>query len=141
MGPEKRLNAYLRQVRSKPFRWGEHDCLIFSNAAFTAYHGAGYADDLVGGYMADGEPALPSRLRDRFNAESFDEVVERKLRRVDYVPPRGALVATKRAERWLIGYALGICVGTKAAFLSRGGVIYVSLDDIDKSWVPKCKQR
>jgi hypothetical protein len=135
MGPRQRLNSYLREVRSKPFRWGEHDCLIFSNAAFAAYNGKGYADDLVGKYMADGEPALPSRLRDRFKADSFDEVVERRLRRVDHVPPRGALVATKRAERWLIGYALGICVGTKAAFLSRDGVIYLPLDDVDRSWV------
>jgi hypothetical protein len=135
MGSEKRLNSYLRQVRSKPFRWGEHDCLIFSNAAFAAYNGEGYADDLVGKYMADGDPVLPSRLRDRFKADSFDEVVERRLRRVDHVPPRGALVATKRAERWLIGYALGVCVGTKAAFLSRSGVIYLPLDDVDRSWV------
>jgi len=135
MGPRERLNGYLRQVRSKPFSWGEHDCLIFSNAAFAAYHGAGYADDWVGEYMAGDDPVLPSRLRERFSADSFDEAIERRLRRVDHVPPRGALVATKRAERWLIGYALGICVGTKAAFLSRGGVIYLPLDDVDRSWV------
>ena len=135
MGPRQRLNSYLREVRSKPFRWGEHDCLIFSNAAFAAYHGKGYADDLIGKYMQGDDPVLPSRLRDRFKADSFDEVVERRLRRVEHVPPRGAVVATKRAERWLIGYALGICVGTKAAFLSRDGVIYLPLDDVDRSWV------
>jgi hypothetical protein len=137
MGPEKRLNAYIKQVRSEPFSWGKHDCLTFSNAAFEAYHGFGYADDWLGEYMSGNDPMLPSRLRDRFKAQTFDEAIERKLQRVDHVPPRGALVATKKVERWLIGYALGICVGTKAAFLSRQGVVYSPLDDIAKAWVPK----
>jgi hypothetical protein len=137
MGPEKRLNSYLRAVRSEPFRWGKHDCLTFSNGAFRAYHGFGYADDWLGEYMAGDDPMLPSRMRDKFKAHTFDEAIERKLQGVNHVPPRGALVATKKAERWLIGYALGICVGTKAAFLSRAGVVYLTLDEIDKAWMPK----
>jgi hypothetical protein len=76
-------------------------------------------------------------MRDKFKAQTFDEAIERKLKAVNYVPPRGALVATKKIERWLIGYALGICVGTKAAFLSRAGVVYSPLDEIDKAWMPK----
>jgi len=138
MGSLKRLNQYLRSVRSTPFRWGAHDCLTFSNDAFKAYHGAGYADDWVGEYIAHGgEPMLPSRMRAKFGAQTFDEAIERKLQEVKHVPPRGSLVATKKAERWLIGYALGICVGTKAAFISRAGVVYYPLDDIDKAWIPR----
>lgn len=137
MGPEKRLNAYLRAVRGEPFRWGQHDCLTFSNRAFSTYHGFGYADDWLGQYISNGDPLLPSRMREKFRAQTFDEAIERKLKLVNGVPPRGALVATKKAERWLIGYALGICVGTKAAFLSRQGVVYSPLDHIDKAWVPK----
>lgn len=137
MGQSKRLNDYLRAVRSEPFRWGKHDCLTFSNAAFKAYHGFGYADDWVGEYMRDGDPILPSMMRAKFGAHTFDEAVERKLMQVQHIPPKGALVATKKAERWLIGYALGICTGTKAAFLSRAGVVYSPLDDIDKAWMPK----
>ena len=134
---QKKLNQYIREVRNEPFRWGRHDCLTFSNTAFRHYHGAGYADDWVGEYMNGDDPLLPSRMRDKFKAQTFDEAIERKLQPVNYVPPRGALVATKKVERWLIGYALGICVGTKAAFLSRSGVIYLPLDEIDKAWVPK----
>ena len=137
MGPEKRLNQYIRDVRSKPFRWGEHDCLTFTNEAFKAYHGFGYADDWVGQYMNGSEPILPSRMREQFKAETFDEAIERKLKRVDCVPPRGALVATKKVERWLIGYALGVCVGMKAAFLSRSGLMYLPLEEIDRAWVPE----
>lgn len=137
MGPRERLNKYIRSVRGVPFKWGEHDCLTFSNAAFKAYHGWGYADDWLGRYMGDGEPLLPSRLRAEFQKIDFDEAVEDILQPVSHIPPRGALVATRKAERWLIGYALGICVGTKAAFISRQGVLYSPLEDIDKAWVPK----
>jgi hypothetical protein len=137
MGSQKSLIEYLREVKDKPFRWGEHDCLIFSNAAFKAYHGFGYADDWLGRYMKDGEPMLPSRLRVEFGAIDFDEAIEEKLKPISHVPPKGALCATKREERWYIGYALGVCIGTKAAFLSQRGVIYFPLDDVTKAWVPK----
>lgn len=137
MGPSQRINDYIRSVRREPFRWGQHDCLIFSNTAFKLYHGFGYADDWLGEYMDGDDPMLPSKMRSKFNAGSFDEAIEQRLDPIKYIPPKGALVATKRIERWLIGYALGICVGTKAAFLSRAGVVYSPLDDIDKAWVPK----
>lgn len=137
MGPEKRLNNYLREVKSKPFRWGEHDCFIFSNTAFQHYHGFGYADDWLGRYMNGNDPMLPSKLRQEFKADTFDDAINNILTPINYVPPKGSLVATKRAERWLIGYALGISVGMKAAFLSRSGLVYLPLDEVDKAWVPK----
>lgn len=137
MGSEQGLNEYIRAVRDKPFRWGEHDCLIFSNDAFRAYHGFGYADQWLGRYMRGDEPMLPSQMRVEFGKIDFDEAIEEILQPISYVPPRGALVASKLTDRWLIGYALGISVGTKAAFLSRRGVVYSSLDDVIKAWVPK----
>ena len=136
MGSSKRLNDYIKEVRHKPFEWGEHDCFIFSNTAFKCYHGFGYADDWIGRYMGSDGPMLPSRLRKEFSVSNFDEAIEQKLKRVEYVPPKGSLVATKKAERWAVGYALGISLGIKAAFLSRGGLIFIPIDDIDKAWIP-----
>lgn len=135
MGPSKRLNDYLRRVRNIPFKWGEHDCLTFSNGAFKAYHGFGYADDWIGKYLVGGKPLSKADMRETFGARTFEEAMGRKLRSVEGVPPRGAVVATKKAERWLIGYALGICVGARAAFLSEAGVVYFPLDDVDMAWV------
>jgi hypothetical protein len=57
------------------------------------------------------------------------------LKRVEYVPPLGALVTTKQASRWIIGVAMGICTGTKAVFLSKEGVLYLPLDYIHQAWV------
>jgi hypothetical protein len=137
MGSQKQLTQYLREVRDKPFRWGDHDCLIFSNAAFKAYHGYGYAEDWLGRYMKDGEPMLPSRLRVEYGVINFDELIEERLEPISYVPPKGAVCATKKADRWHIGYGLGISIGTKAAFLSQRGVVYFPLDDITKAWVAR----
>jgi hypothetical protein len=137
MGPSQRLNSYIRSVRSEPFRWGHHDCLIFSNTAFKHYHGFGYADDWLGRYMDGSNPLLPSKLRREFGADSFDEAIADKMQEISYTPPKGSLIATLRAERWAVGYSLGICVGIKGAFLSRGGIVYLPLDDIEKAWVTK----
>lgn len=137
MGPSQRLNAYLRSVMGLPFKWGEHDCLTFSNAAFAVYHGYGYADDWLGRYIKNGKPISKAKMQTEFGAETFDEAIGIKLQEIGYVPPRGALLATKKIERFATGYALGISVGTKAAFLSDKGVVYSPLDQIDKAWMPK----
>lgn len=141
MGPIKRLNDYIRSVRGVPFSLGQHDCLTFSNEAFRAFHGFGYADDWLGRYMIETPYGTRSmrkdQLRTEFGCFTFEDAVDQRLDRVSHIPPRGALVATSRVERWMIGNALGICVGTKAAFLSRAGVVYSPLDDIDRAWMPK----
>lgn len=140
MGSQKQLIAYLREVKDKPFHWGQHDCLVFSNAAFKAYHGFSYADDWLGRYSVDGKPKTVQDMRDEFGVNSFDEMIDAKLKRISYVPPKGAIVATKqnqhrhRAMRF-IPYALGISVGTKAAFLSYEGVLYLPLNDVVFSWI------
>jgi hypothetical protein len=36
------LHAYLREVAETPFKWGEHDCFIFTNNAFRRMYGVGW---------------------------------------------------------------------------------------------------
>lgn len=140
MGSQKQLIEYLREVKDKPFHWGTHDCLIFSNGAFRAYHGFGYAEDWFGRYAVDGKPNTTQEMRDEFGVNSFDEMIDAKLKRISYVPPKGAIVATKHGQRRhramrFIPYALGISLGTKAAFLSDDGVLYLPLEDVTSSWI------
>lgn len=139
MGTQERLTAYLRQVKDRPFVWGEHDCLTFTNGAWRAMHGAGWADDWLGRYMIDTPYGRRSMRKDQLRSEfgyfSFVEAVDDRLTRVPHIPPRGALVATDKVKRWAIGYGLGICVGTKCAFLSGGGVIYLPVTTIARAWI------
>jgi hypothetical protein len=139
MGPQKQLNSYVKRVKDTPFKWGHHDCLTFTNGAWRSMYGRGWADDWLGRYMVEtsyGErPMRGDQLRNEFGFFSFIEAVDEKLTRVDCVPPRGALVVTDKAEKWGIGYGMGISMGIKAAFLSRKGVIYMPVTDIAKAWI------
>ena len=129
------LAPYLRSVQDTPFKWGEHDCLIFTNHAFREMYGEGWAEDWLGRYMRDGWPLKRKELQAEFGYRTFTEAVDGRLTRMQGVPPRGSLVTTKRARRWAIGNALGIAVGTKAAFVSRHGLVYHPIETIDKAWV------
>lgn len=130
-----KLPPYLKRVKDEPFRWGYHDCLIFTNQAFREMYGEGWADDWLGRYIRDGIPLKRAELQEEFGYHTFTKAVDDRLIRINGVPPRGALVATKKAKRWAIGNALGISVGVKAAFVSKHGLVYHPIDTIDKAWV------
>lgn len=135
MGQRESLNAYLKSVRNQPFEWGSHDCLTFTNNAFHEMYGEGWADDWLGRYMVGGRPMRRTELMKEFKHNSFYNAVDQKLARIDYVPPLGALVVTRQAQRWVTGVAMGICAGTKGVFLSKSGVLYLPLDAIETAWV------
>ena len=135
MGQRESLNDYIRVVNGKPFEWGKHDCLTFSNSAYQAMYGEGWADDWLGRYMKGSITLRRSELKKEFGFSSFTDAVDKKLHRINHVPPLGALVTTKEAQRWIIGVAMGICTGTKAVFLSKEGLIHLPLDYIHQAWV------
>lgn len=129
------LAPYLKSIADTPFKWGVHDCLIFTNQAFREMYGVGWADDWLGRYMRDGQPMKRDDLKAEFGFASFTKAVDARLTRVQGVPPRGALVTTRRARRWVTGNAMGIATGAKAAFVGRHGIVYHPIDTIDKAWV------
>lgn len=135
MGTRESLNAYLKEVRDIPFEWGSHDCLTFTNNAFHRMFGEGWADDWIGRYMVDGRPMRKDELRKEFKFSNFTAAVNDKLKKINHVPPLGALVTTKQSQRWVIGEAMGICTGTKCVFLSKQGVLHLPLDAIEQAWI------
>lgn len=137
MGPRESLNAYLKQTRGIKFQWGLHDCLTFTNNAFHTMYGKGWADDWLGRYMVDGRPMKRYELKKEFGFSNFISAVDARLDRIDHVPPLGALVLTRQAERWIIGGAMGICTGTKCVFLSKQGVLHLPLDAVEQAWIKR----
>ena len=135
MDVRERLNSYLKNMRGKPFLWGQHDCLTFTNDAYVAMYGSGWADDWLGRYMEGSRVFGRKELIKEFGYSDFSKAVDDRLKRVHSIPPLGALVTTKQARKWVTGVALGICTGTKCAFLDKMGVIYLSLSDIDAAWI------
>ena len=135
MAARERLNRYLNDMRGKPFSWGQHDCLTFTNDAFHAMYGRGWADDWLGRYMEGNRVFSRKELIKEFGYSDFTKAVDKKLQRVDNIPPLGALVTTKASQRWIIGVAMGICTGTKAVFLSKEGLLFLPVGYIHQAWV------
>ena len=137
MGQRESLNAYLLSVKAKSFEWGAHDCLTFTNDAFRAMHGVGWADDWLDRYMVDGRVMGPKQLKQAFMFSNFTSAVDSRLQRIEHVPPLGSLVTTKKARKWVTGVAMGISTGSKAVFLDKVGLVYLPLDCIDQGWITK----
>lgn len=135
MGTQERLNNYLISQSNISFAWGVNDCLTFTNNAWKAMYGHGWADDWLGRYMTNGKPMCRSQLVKEFGKYSFEEAVDERLQPAGKYPPRGALVTTTHARRWVTGVALGICNGTRGVFLNDQGLIYLPLDLIKNSWI------
>jgi hypothetical protein len=141
MGPKdddiKRLHAFLRSVSVRPFAWGSWDCLIFTNEAYRAMHGDGWADDLMHRYMQGSSPITRSQAKREYGYETVEDMLSDRMTRVDGIPPRGALVtgSPENIEAGYLGVSFGISVGTSAAFLSPVGVVYCPIEDIESAWV------
>ena len=135
--PSQALNHFIAEVRDRPFDWGKWDCLIFTNEAFRRMHGVGWADDWIGRYMAKDKPVTRSKLRREYGHQTIEDALQERLRRAGRVPPRGALVlgGQKILNTSYIGVGFGVSIGSSAAFLSGGGVVYYPIEYIDSAWV------
>jgi hypothetical protein len=140
MGSDNRiseLNAFLKEVKDRPFEWGVWDCLIFTNEAFRRMDGEGWGDDLLNRYMSNGTPMTRLQIRREYGHESLEDMLIDRLQRSYDVPPRGALVTSSEAflNAGYLGSGFGISVGSSAAFLSDTGVVYYPIEYIDSAWV------
>lgn len=137
MGPKERLNIYIENLSDEPFEWGINDCFTFTNGAFRAMYGKGYADDWSGRYLLNnGQPKHSSSMRSEFKASTLEQGLSRRLRKVE-APSYGCLVTTKKNQRWVTGAALGISLGSRCVFLSKDGLIKLNIEDIESAWVPE----
>jgi len=138
MGKISRLNDYLGEVCDVPFEWGVHDCFTFTNGAWKAMYGQGWADDWLGKYMTEGKPMRRDELRKTFRFGGIDAALRSRLTPYDR-PVLGSLVTTKKNQRWMIGVAMGISLGSRCVFLSKGGLIKLNAEDVQSSWGPNVK--
>jgi hypothetical protein len=130
------LNTYISEVRDTPFQWHLFDCFMFTNEAFQRMYGEGWADDWAGKYISEtGLYQTKSQLIKTFGYNSLETAIDAKLKRINHVPPRGSLVTTLAPPRWAIDRALGISIGTKAAFLGKSRLIFLPIQKIENAWV------
>lgn len=133
MGQRERLNEYIERVRDQPFQWCKHDCLTFTNAAFKAMHGVGWADDWIGRYTSK---MKRKELRKTFGYSTLEQGIDARLKRTNPTAPSlGALITTTHSRRWLIGAAMGICNGRRGVFLCDTGLVFLPIEAIRAAWI------
>ena len=135
MGQVDLLIEYVKAQRGKPFALGEHDCFTFTNGAWRAMHGHGYADQFVGLYAGLGKKAFAKLMWECFNTSDLIKALDFVLQRVETFPPKGALVVTKKARPYFTGYAMGLAMGANAVFLGDDDMIYLPISEIEGAWV------
>lgn len=133
MGSQE-LTSYLKTQRRLQFRLGEHDCFTFTNGAWQAMHGVGYADNFVGRYADLNRKEFAKLMKASFGHIDLIDALDHGLIRVQGFPPKGALVVSKSARPYFTGYALGIAYGASAVFLGESDLEYVPITDIDGAW-------
>lgn len=122
------LARCLREAEGKVFSWGEHDCCLWTADVVKAMTGVDYAMEFRGTYntragairalieLADGSL---TKLLDVF----FDRVEVAYSQRGDVVVMFYDDMET-----------LGVCVGDRAAFVTKRGLIYISMQNVLRAW-------
>lgn len=129
-----RFLAYVESVRSIGFQWGCHDCLTFANNAAKEYRGFGFADDWLGGYDSDIGAAIHSRrLLRQLGFSGIVDAVDSRLKRFNAkYPPRGSIVG--RPCNGILGYAFGVVVSERLAFVGKNGLDFLKKESTDIFW-------
>lgn len=131
------IQRYLETVNDKPFKWGLHDCLTFTNQIHAIQNGDGYADDWVGEYRT-AQTALRwyKRLLDEYGYDCITQAIDDRLERLDCkVPPTGSIVARREHDtKQVMGYALGCSVLNRVAFVTDEGLVFLRIEPEDIFW-------
>ncbi len=129
-----RFYAFVESVRDVPFEWGTHDCITFANSAVRCYRGHGFCDDWLGGYSTElGAACHAKRLLHLNGFPGIIEAVDTRLKRIQTrYPSRGCVVA--RRTKGVLGFAFGVVVSDRIAFVGATGLDMSKKDQIDVYW-------
>lgn len=131
------LISYLTEVEYRPFRWGQHDCLTFSNQAVKLQRGFGWADEWLTGYTTPRGAFLKYR-REQLNSDSFETIIdvadERMSRELTLHPRFGYIVG--RQCSGALGWAFGVVGKGMALFVDEQGLVPSELRHDDLYWRP-----
>ena len=133
-GWEIRLGEYIEAERHKPFEWGVNDCVTFANGAVVAQTGQGFCDDWCGKVSTAKEAV--GFFRQRLAAGDYNgplNMMDARLDRGEGFPPRGSIIA-REIDDGFTGYALGVTLSAKAAFVACNGLYFAEIINADTWW-------
>lgn len=127
----ERLAVVIADWRSRPFRWGQSDCVHFAAVVLTSVRGQNWQALDFGHYTS--RRSAQAELR-KLGFSTLPDAVSALIgpARCDphAVPLRGDLVAIPTA----FGPALGVCLGAHLAAPGPQGLSFLSLSKASLSW-------
>jgi tricorn protease-like protein len=133
---DRDLMDYIRSVSSRPFKWGEHDCLSFANECVRIQRGQGFVDEWMGGYSTP-LGALAKYRREqkrRKDYRSIVDVADDRLEPVDTLHPRTGMIVARPTKQIGLGYAFGVVVSIHSVFVGEGGLEVLPQELGDLYW-------
>lgn len=128
---EVRLARFLAERRVRPFRWGEHDCLLFAADWIAEATGVVLAPGLRGTY--DSAESALRQLHRRCGTLDLAAVATRHLG-APLATPRMARRGDLAAGPTDTGLGFGIVLGPSAAFPGPAGLVAVPLSALRLAW-------
>jgi len=125
-----KLSAAIEAGRTRPFRWGQHDCALFACACIEAITGVDLGAQVRGRYhCADEAEAIMEAV---YGVPDVGGVADSLLG--EPVP----VTLARRGDVVLLdithGPALGVCVGAVAAGAGPEGLVYVPMQRWLRAW-------
>ena len=131
---ETRLGEIIENLRDEPMVWSVNDCFTFINACHHALRGEFLADEWFGKYATAYEAKMHyGRLLKETGHASIIEAIDSKLDRVTGMS-RGSIAARHVEGDTVLGYAFGVVVSDKIAFLTLEGLDFVRPVETDIFW-------
>lgn len=117
------LAAKIEAARNTPFSWGTHDCCMFSADVVLAMTGTDYAEEFRGKYTT---ATGATKALKKYGLGSIENSLTVKFGEPvhPFKAGRGDVVLADMPT----GKALGICLGEKAAFAGKDGMVLLPMN-------------
>ena len=83
--------------------------------------------------MINDRPMRSREMIKEFGFYSLEPALDVRLERLKR-PQRFSLVTTDKAQRWVTGVALGLCIGTQNLFLGKSNIYRLGEIDVKDAW-------
>lgn len=124
------LAAIIEQHRDTPFAWGVHDCCLWSATAAQAQTGTDLAARWRGTYSSRSE-ARALIARD-FGGEIENIPANCGLSEVPVPSAKRGYIVSAHFKGY--GVSLGVCIGSRAAFAGKTGLVFVPMERVRRAW-------
>lgn len=125
-GWERRLEEMIEGARERPFSWGTHDCATWAADVVQALTGRDLGSAWRGSYNTVRGAMAAVKKR---GADDLCDALTLELG-----APLPGIWLARRGDIVSDGDALGVCVGSHAAFLGSNGLVFQRMTHCNVAW-------